>query len=257
MYKRLGPAKTKFSIIVALYNQIEYTQLFLESIRKNSTCSYEIVVIDNGSTDATKNWISTQNIDKLILWNENKGTTQAWNAGINAAKGEYLCVINNDLIVGPRWLEGLLQILDNAPSDLATLSPSTNGVTYSLDLPFNRECLTRFNQEATHLQSASPKLFSYSLIGSTIVVPRKTIDKIGVFDARFFCYYNDLDYCLSITAAGLKPYTTTLSTVYHFGGASAKNNTAINAKKEQDKIAFLSKWSQLKMFLDDFYRTIV
>lgn len=242
----------KFSIVTAVYNQIEYTQLFLQSIKENSSQPYELIVVDNGSDDPTKSWLRQQKC-KLIRWEENQGTTKAWNAGIKAARGEYVCVINNDVIVSPKWLEGLLKTLLNAPEDLGVLSPSTNEVTYNLNISPNNEGYKIFKQESLHMQSQKEVLWQDSLVGAGMVLTRKLINKIGLFDERYFAYYNDLDYLLALVSAGFKSYTTNQSMIYHFGGASGKNNPIIAAKKEEDKEKFLSKWSQLRNFLNQYY----
>lgn len=109
-----------------------------------------------------------------------------------------------------------------------------------------------FYQEAVYMQSKEKILWPFSLIGSCIVLPRSTIERIGYFDERFFSYYNDLDYSLLLTAFGLKAYTTNRSTIYHFGGASGKAPDILG-KKEEDRVKFLEKWSQTKSFLDQYF----
>ena len=244
-----------FSIVTALFNQVGYTQTFFESIRKYSTQPYELIVVNNGSSDTTRSWLKTQKIDNLIDWPINQGTTKAWNAGIKQAKHPYICVLNNDLIVGPRWMDGLLETLRNAPADLATLSPSCNGITHSINAENNAQSRKMFAIEASYIQSQPASLWPHSLIGSAIVIPRSTINTIGLFDERYFAWYNDLDYNLQIVAHGLKAYTTSKSTIYHFGGASSHDEYLKNIK-EKDKNAFLAKWCQMKAFLDQYYAAV-
>lgn len=246
--------KLQFSIITATYNQLEYTKLFLQSLRENSTYPYEIIVVDNGSNDGTQQWLEQQKIDKVIFWSENKGVTKAWNSGIRQARGEYICIINNDVIVSPKWMNGLINILDHAPNDLAALSPSSNDVFFKLDISPDQNGYTYFKETSHFFSSREKQLWPYCLIGSCIILTKKIIDKIGLFDEQFFAYYNDLDYNLSITSSGMKSYTTNQSIIYHFGGKS--KNDISNEQKEQDKIKFLNKWSQMHHFLNQYFSSL-
>jgi GT2 family glycosyltransferase len=90
-------------------------------------------------------------------------------------------------------------------------------------------------------------------VGAAMLIPKQTIEEIGLFDERFFCWYNDIDYSLSITARGKKCYTTSLSTIYHFGGKSSDN---VSVLKQKDKTAFLQKWQQMRSFLNQYYGQI-
>lgn len=245
--------RIKFSIVVAVFNQLQYTELFLKSLREHSDREYELIVIDNGSTDSSRSFLKQQNIDKLICWDKNAGVTVAWNRGIEAANGEYICVINNDVLVAPAWLSGLEKALRDAPADTATISPSTNGVTYQLTI--NEKNAEAFYSKAKELQAEQPaSLWHFSLIGSCIVLPRKTIETIGLFDERYFIYYNDLDYHLRAVTNQMVTRTTSLSTIYHFGSKSA--NAVTDRHKELDKKKFLDKWRMSREFLNQYFAAL-
>lgn len=246
----------KFSIVVALYNQLHYTQLFFASLKKNSTLPYELIAIDNGSTDGTSVWMAEQHVEMLIRWKSNYGTTKAWNCGIEESTGEYIVLINNDTLVAPGWLEGLLRVLEvDKPENLGTLSPSVNGVTNNIQTDLTDNGIKKFYAMAAKEQSQPHRLWKNSLIGSCIVIPRQTIESIGMFDERFFAYYNDLDYYLSLLTRNKICYTTSLSTVYHFGQASG-NSPQIHEKKKADEIAFKNKWRQLHDSLTSYFNIL-
>jgi len=144
--------------------------------------------------------------------------------------------------------------LEDGPQDLATLSPSTNGVTYSMDMvPESDE---QFQLCVETLKRTTPdSLWAYSLIGSCIVVPRPVLDRIGLFDKRYFAYYNDLDYHLTALSRGLVTYTTSRSLIYHYGGKSGHGQDILQ-KKEEDKKKFLDKWGKCREFLNQYFTAL-
>ena len=96
------------SIIILTYNQLKYTKLCIESIRKFTYKNrYELIVVDNNSTDGTVSWLKEQDDIKLILNNENYGVAKGWNQGIELSKGENILLLNNDVIATPNWLYNL------------------------------------------------------------------------------------------------------------------------------------------------------
>ena len=105
--------ESKFtSIIILTYNQLEYTKICIESIRKfTNPDSYEIIIIDNNSTDGTINWLKTQEDVTVIYNNENLGFPKGCNQGIKIAKGDNILLLNNDTIVTPNWLSNMNKAL--------------------------------------------------------------------------------------------------------------------------------------------------
>ena len=100
------------SIVILTYNKLNYTKKCIESIRKY-TCkeSYEIIVVDNASTDGTIEWLKTQSDIITIFNKENLGFPKGCNQGIKIAKGDEVLLLNNDVIVTPKWLINLLEAL--------------------------------------------------------------------------------------------------------------------------------------------------
>jgi GT2 family glycosyltransferase len=95
------------SIIVAVHNQIGHNTLFLESVRRYTSGSYEVVVVDNHSTDGSAEFF--ENNGCLVIRNDsNLCYPESMNLGLQHAKGDYVCLINNDLYVGPNWNEILI-----------------------------------------------------------------------------------------------------------------------------------------------------
>ena len=93
-------------------NKLEYTIKAVESIRKyTDKGTYEIIVIDNASTDNTVEWLKKQDDLKLILNKENLGFPKGCNQGIEVATGTEILLLNNDVIVTPKWLQNMVKTL--------------------------------------------------------------------------------------------------------------------------------------------------
>lgn len=100
------------SIIILTYNKLEYTKKCIESIRKYTKDEeYEIIIVDNNSTDGTRSWIENQNDIKSILNKENVGFPAGCNMGIKISKKENdILLLNNDTIVTINWLSNLKNV---------------------------------------------------------------------------------------------------------------------------------------------------
>jgi hypothetical protein len=104
------------SIIVPVYNELYYTKQILEDINKKIKNKYEVILIDNGSTDGTKEWVESINMKwlKKIYLKKNYWVNYAWNLWAKEAKWDYLLFINNDIVL-TEGIDNLFlkQILDN------------------------------------------------------------------------------------------------------------------------------------------------
>jgi len=116
----------KISVITLSWDNREYTEAFIKSIRKNTTLPYELIIVDNGSEKNTQHWVQKV-ADRSILFDENLGFPKGFNEGIKIAKGEYLLLANNDTEFPPNWDKQLIETMENYPN-VGIVSPVyTNG----------------------------------------------------------------------------------------------------------------------------------
>ena len=97
-----------FSITFACYNQIEFTQLCIQSIQDSGYPLERVVVVDNNSRDETAAYLQTKPLGGLILNKANLGCGVAWNQGVLHFQSEWSIVMNNDIVVSKGWIEGML-----------------------------------------------------------------------------------------------------------------------------------------------------
>ncbi|WP_160687134.1 glycosyltransferase [Clostridium sp. C2-6-12] len=249
----------KTSIIILTYNNLNYNIICLDSIRKYTDAnSYEIIVIDNNSTDGTREWLKEQSDIKLILNDENIGFPKGCNIGIEAAEKENdILFLNNDTKVTPRWLSNLKTCLYSNEKIGAAASITNNCSNYqSINIPYeNMEELIEF---ADKNNVSSPKKWEEKtrLVAFCLLVKREVINLIGTFDERFSPgNFEDDDLSMRIIEANYKLMVCHDSFIHHFGSASfnadnGKFNTILkeNAQKFQDKWHFNSNYESIIKF---------
>jgi len=121
-----GPSLT--SIVIPTHNQLAYTRECLASIRQRTDEPYELIVVDNGSTDGTVEYLHSLAGVTVISNPENRGFPVAVNQGIRAARGRHLLLLNNDCIVTTGWLGRLLRALGSDPR-IGLVGPVSNCVS--------------------------------------------------------------------------------------------------------------------------------
>lgn len=100
--------KNSYAITFACYGQVDYTRQCIDSMVRTGTPLDRLVVVDNGSKDETREYLSTLPLGGRIFNNDNLGCGVAWNQGALALQAEWTIVMNNDVLVSPGWVEGLI-----------------------------------------------------------------------------------------------------------------------------------------------------
>jgi GT2 family glycosyltransferase len=112
----ISSGKKKASIIIPVCNQLSTTRLCVQGIADNTGTDFEIVVVDNGSTDGTPGYFEDlrNRLNVRVLRNsENEGAIRAINQGLSAATGEYACVMHNDVVIRENgWLEKMTSLYE-------------------------------------------------------------------------------------------------------------------------------------------------
>ena len=256
------------SIIILSYNALDYTQLCLESIRQNTKQgTYEIIVVDNGSTDGSAEWLQSQNHIRCILNRDNKGFPKGCNQGLKLAAGENLLLLNNDTIVTPGWLDNMLTALHSRP-DIGAVSCMTNYCQneQSLSLPYQSieelmEVSANFNQ------SAPAKWYPWlMLVGFCLLFKREVYTQLGELDEAFSPgNFEDDDYCLRMRKAGYELLLCGDTYIHHFGSVAftGKNDAAQQKAKEEryqklvlkNREYFFQKWNILGTYRSHYGMT--
>lgn len=237
------------SIILAVYNQYEYTMRCLTSIFKYiQNTSYEIILIDDCSQDKTRNIEDRVGNIQVIHHDSNQGYIRSCNDGVSIAKGKYIYLLNNDTQLVGDAVTPLVHILDENNKVGAVGSK----LVYSDGTLQNAGCKI-INGEVIQIgENKEPLLPRYNdiddtidfLCGASFMMPRLLWNEIGGYDTRFgLGYSEDVDLCFEIKKRGYDLVYVPESEIIHFKGKSfgSKSKSLIKENKEKLK----QKWEGL------------
>ena len=242
------------SFVILSYNTLDYTKACIESIRHTcySEC-YELIIIDNASTDGSVEWLREQSDIILIENTKNLGFPAGCNQGIRAACSENdIFLLNSDTIMLPQslfWLRIGLYHKDNVGA--AGAGTEQAGNNQIIDKSFNSdEELIAFcsNLNSPNINPYESKVY---LIMFAMLIKRSAINKTGFLDERFSPgNFEDNDYGLRLINNGYSCILCHNSFIFHFGSTSFgkdMNNYCKTILVNHEK--FKDKWG----FYDDFY----
>lgn len=216
------------SIIILTHNNLAYTKLCIKSIREYTKIgTFELIIIDNASTDGTVEWLKQQNDIKYILNEKNNGFAGGCNQGIKMAVGTEILLLNNDTIVVPGWLENLRHALYSSPR-VGAVGPVTNNAAnlQNINVPYKNNDWTEiidFGSKYNRINSNKGWQKKIRLIGFCMLIKMTAVKKVGLLDERFFPgNFEDDDYSLRLIQAGYDLLQCNDTFIHHFGGTSFK-----------------------------------
>jgi len=223
----------------------------MESLHATLPGDCEIIVIDNGSSDGTAEYLSECSSIRVIANRENLGCAVAWNQGVKASGARWVVILNNDTILSPNWLDGLLDFAREKGVDIA--SPAFREGEYNYDITeHSREFVCRMRSVA-RMSIAQ---------GICFMVKREVFDRIGLFDEHFrIGQFEDRDFFRRALLAGFVLGTTGRSFIHHFGSVTQnmiRKNMDKNPYETENRAYFHKKWRLhwLKRFLERRYNKL-
>jgi len=232
----------KVSFIVPLYNCLPLTQAMLASLRATLPpgLDHEIIMVDDGSTDGTREWVQGLTPPCHVLLNErNLGFAATCNRGAAAAQGEILFFLNNDLVLLPRWLEPMCAAFARFPRAGLVGNVQLNHATGAVDhtrIVFN--CKGKPEHDTTRGPGVPFYRAVAALTGACFAVRRDTWQKLGGFDEGFINGCEDVDLCFRARQQGLVNYVARRSVVRHHVSASPGRK----ARDEQNTARLVQRW---------------
>lgn len=252
------------SIVILCRNKASYTRLCLESLLRSQKAEYEMIVVDNGSTDETPQVLEQigkkcgeMGIDFRVLRNaENIGCSTARNQGIEAARGKYLAFLDNDVAVrNLNWMPQLRQVLEEDERH-AIVGPK---LVFPFP-PYNIECAgcaVSPNGLVGYLGRGQPKdapRFNsrrevQCLISACILTKKKLIQELGGFDEAFNpVQYEDINLCYRARSQGYRVIYEPTVEMYHFENVTTDGSPDLSFKYLVVKHGMLFKQRWRKMF---------
>ena len=230
------------SIVIPNYNGKHLLADCVHSIRKNTAIDYEIIVVDNGSQDDSLAFCMQQNIPFVSL-PENRGFAAACNYGIQVASGDYVVLLNNDVMVAPYWLDAMMTCMHQT-ENTGIVGPMSNYISGPQLLPFSYTNLEDTAEKLRKKFNGKSKEV-HRLVGLCLLIKREVIDRIGLLDERFSLgHYEDDDYCLRARHAGYQLKIAQDAFVFHYGSSSFNQlgQERLNQLIERNRQLFIEKW---------------
>ncbi len=240
------------SIVIVTFNQLEYTKKCVESLKRCTLEPHEIIFVDNGSKDGTLQWlrklVSENSNYRLIENKENLGFAKGCNQGIQFSRGEYIVLLNNDVIVTERWLSGLLDCLKRAP-DAGIVGPMTNNISGHQKVEVNYKDENGIEDFAKRFRETyrGRRIPLRRIVGFCMLFRKELIDKIGLLDESFGTgNFEDDDLCLRAELAGFRNYIAGDVFIHHYGSRSfIGNKIDYNSTMGGNRKRFNEKWNAL------------
>ncbi len=199
----------------------------------------EVIIVDNGSTDGTAEWLSAERVAAQVLVNkENVGFARANNHGLATAQGRYCALLNPDTRPRAGSLTEMVQFMD--------AHPRAGGASPQLVLPSGRPQPYAYGGDPTprylfrralaHLRGAylhdwgvTRSLQVDWVSGACLVARRETVQQVGGLDEAMFMYFEDNDWCRRMRLASWQVWYNPGAEVVHIGGASLNQNPEARA----------------------------
>lgn len=219
------PPPNRVSIVVVNWNRADLLAECLESLRGQTFRDFELIVVDNGSQDASREVVRAfdEPPPRLIENAENRGFCAANNQGITAAQGEYVVLLNNDAQAAPRWLESLVRAADQDPrigmaasKILVAEDPRVIDKVGHLIYPDGQN-RGRGHGERDEGQYDRDRETAWP-DGCAALYRKEMLDQIGGFDEQFFAYADDAELGLRGRIAGWRAVYVPEAVVRHRRG---------------------------------------
>ncbi len=237
--------KHMVTIIILNYNGMSHIQNCLNSINAFTSQPYEIIVVDNASTDGSRDILRSREDILLVENATNLGCPPARAQALALASGEYVVLLDNDIIVTPGWFKKLTDHFNNHP-EIGILGPRSNfvsgpqlvrDITYQTVDELKELARKLYQDQKGYLTETS------RLVGFCMAIRRSVIKKIGGLDPRFGKFgFEDDDYSWRAKIAGFKIAIAHDVFIHHFGGPQVRGDILYNKLLKEAWEIFKKKW---------------
>ncbi len=252
-------------VITLNWNRCSDTLEFLASLRQSHYPNQPCIVVDNGSSDGSAQIIAENYPEVEIICNtSNLGFAGGFNVGLRRAltqSVEYVFVVNNDTWLAPNTLSALVleaedpQVGAVAPVIFYATQPDKIWSAGAGRNPLTLDLTDNHNRRRIFTQPLAVEFIS----GCAMLIKRRVLEQVGLFDEKFFMYYEDSDYCLRIRQANFKLLVTPQAKLWHKVSVSSEGSDSPTERywMGYSSVLFFRKhltWWQWPIIL--FWRTL-
>jgi GT2 family glycosyltransferase len=249
----------KVSIIILNWNGKEDTIECLESLKKITYSNYEILLVDNGSTDGSVEWFKKlYPTIKIIENDKNLGFAEGNNVGIEYALKshfDYVLLLNNDTTVSPDFLDKMIPVIESernigivGPKIMNYFNPE---IVQSYGVKVNLWTVSSHNLQLNDIRIDEKYINVDYVQGCAILIKRDVIDQIGLLDKKYFLYGEEKDLCFRARESGFYIACIPSATIWHKESVSSKKVSGLKIYfMERNRFLFINKFgsSQQKLF---------
>lgn len=226
----------KAAVVIPVLNQLAYTQACLRCLESDIAAGVRVVIIDNGSTDGTGEWLKTQREIVVVSNAENRGCAAAWNQGWRAAgDADWIVVLNNDVLLPAGWLAALLGAALREGLDVVSPAMRERDQNY----PF-AEYATDFTKRMAGVVRRDVAH------GVGFAVKREVFAKVGEFDEGFrIGQFEDSDFFRRCRIAGFKLGIVGDCFIHHFGSITQdalRGGPKVRPYEAENRAYYRAKW---------------
>jgi GT2 family glycosyltransferase len=251
------------SIIIVNYNTKNLLRNCLNSIYATvHNISHEIIVVDNASSDGSQVMVGTEFPTIHLIKNErNYGFGAANNQALAITGGRYALLLNTDTVLKEKAVSELFSFMETHPDAAMACGQLLNaaGSKQNSVAPFPSIWTLLFNLpllEKLFSQKYPSKRYDYkspievdSGIGACLLVRRHAINEVGLFDERYFFFFEETDWALRMKNAGWKIYHVPSAHIYHLQGQSIGHDIRSRIEFYRSRYQFFRKWNAYSYYL--------
>jgi len=269
------------TVIIVTFNNIDFIAKCLSSLSHAlHGYSAQLVIIDNNSTDGTVNYLNSNDLAgkfdftqlNIILNKKNTGFTYAVNQGLQKSSGDFLLILNPDVIVQPDTLAVLLKLFKDDKIGVAApqlrypngkIQPSCRRFPRKWDVLYEISGLTQLFRKSpvinswkmadfTHLESR----FVEQPQGAFLLTQKKVLQKVGLFDCSFPMFFSDVDWCYRVFLNNWSIFFCAETFVYHYKGASVhRKHPEMIVSSHRSFVNFFRKYD--RNFFDKLFTSLI
>mgnify|MGYP000945067350 CR=1 len=243
------------SVILVNFNGLKWLETCLSSLTNQSYKNIEVVFVDNASSDESISFVKNNYKKvKIVALKENVGFAGGNNAGLPFCHGTYLCLLNTDTTIEKGYIEKMIQpfktdnslaiaqskiVLMDKPSIIDTCGSYWTGSTFLYHMG---------NGKNANKGMYNKNQFVFSVKAASVMIRKSVVDEIGLFDSRFWNYYEETDFCHRAMISGYSCMYYPSAICYHAGGGTTLSEF------NYDYIQFHNFKNKLASFLKNFDR---
>lgn len=217
---------TSIALTFACYNQVDYTRQCIESMQRFGPPLSSLVVVDNASTDETREYLSSLPLGRVIHNRSNQGCGVAWNQGALEFQADWTIVMNNDVVVSDGWLDNLIEA--GIRNNLDIVSPAM--IEGSLDYDFEGIA----QKASKSMQDALRPDWPHAVC---LAIHKRVWQEVGYFRATpKLLGYEDTLFFHEARRAGMRMATTGASWIHHFGSITQSAMKRERGLSEKDDL---------------------